>query len=100
MAPNSASWSRQAQWQAARLPAAGDAEDVALLDGVEPLETGEGQAIGLKLAAVLPGHRHPRAGQAAEKLMRAGEVEMGDTGVEGEDNVQRGGGHGGVSLKA
>jgi hypothetical protein len=34
------------------------------------------------------GDRRLRAGQAGQELMRPGEVEVGDSGIEGEDNAQ------------
>jgi len=71
----------------------GDAEQVAGLDVAIGGQAGEGQAVGLHLSALEAGHRHLRAGQAGEELMRPGEVEMGDSGVDGEDNAQGIGGH-------
>jgi hypothetical protein len=132
VAPNRASWSRQAQWQAARLPlqqpgraqqqragadrghvarpgrqpaqlveeglvghrlgraeAAGHAQQVAVLDIGQPRHAGEHQALGLDLAARLAGDHHLGAGQAAEDLVRPGEVQVGDIGEQGEHDVER-----------
>ena len=72
--------------------AAGHAEHVAAVDVGQSREAREGQAVGAERQAADAGQDHLRARQANEELLRAGEIEGGDAGIEGEDDA----GHGGL----
>ncbi len=76
-----------------RAEAAGHAEQVALIDAVQAAKPGEAHdGIHFELATLDRSEHAARAGQASEHLVGSGEVELGDAGKEGEDDVE-GGGH-------
>ena len=79
-----------------RAEAAGNAEQVAFVDAVEPAQPGEAHdRIDLEVAALHRCQHAACARQAGEHLVRTGEVELGDAREEGEDDMEWGG-HGGL----
>ena len=71
--------------------AARHAQHVAPIDVRQAGEVGEGQAVALDRLAGDAGDDHLRVRQARQELLRAGEVQVGDARIEGENDAGLGG---------